>query len=248
MKTITSLTNPDIKYITSLHSAKGRAQHNQFIAEGIRVCETLLDSSIKLSRLYATHAMVEQAKLMVHDEERIVAVSAKVMEKISTSVTPSGIMGVFAIPKPADLDDLAAGVVLAQISDPGNMGTLIRSAAALGARSVVVVEGTDIWNPKVVQASAGTLGSVKIFRATWEELVEHKKDFMLNALVVEGGNAPETINKKNCLLVVGSEAHGIPAQWLAQCDQEITLSMPGKIESLNAAVAGSIAMYQVFAR
>jgi len=248
MKTITSLTNPDIKYITSLHSAKGRAQHNQFIAEGMRVCQTLLDSSIKLSRLYATHAMVEQAKLMVHDEERIVAVSAKVMEKISTSVTPSGIMGVFAIPKPADLDDLAAGVVLAQISDPGNMGTLIRSAAALGARSVVVVEGADIWNPKVIQASAGTLGSVKIFRATWEELVAHKKDFMLNALVVEGGNAPETINKKNCLLVVGNEAHGIPAQWLAQCDQEITLSMPGKIESLNAAVAGSIAMYQVFAR
>ncbi|MCL5875576.1 MAG: RNA methyltransferase [Candidatus Dependentiae bacterium] len=247
MKTITSLINPDIKYITSLHSAKGRAQHNQFIAEGVRVCQTLLDSSVKLSRLYATHAMVEQAKLIA-PEERIVAVSAKVMEKISTSVTPSGIMGVFAIPKPTDLSDLGSGVVLAQISDPGNMGTLIRSAAALGAGSVVVVEGADIWNPKVIQASAGTLGAVKIFRATWQELLEHKKDLMLHALVVEGGKSPETINKKNCLLVVGNEAHGIPAQWLGQCDEEITLSMPGKIESLNAAVAGSIAMYQVFAR
>ena len=247
MKSITSLTNPDIKYITSLHSTKGRAELNQFVAEGIRVCQTLLDGSLKLSRLYATHAMLDQAKLMA-DENRIVVVSAKVMEKISTSVTPSGIMAVFAIPKPADLADLSAGVVLANISDPGNMGTLIRSASALGARSVVVIEGADVWSPKVVQASAGTIGALKIFRCTTQELLEHKGDFKLNALVVEGGASVESINKKNCLLVVFNEAHGIPGELLASCDQEITLSMPGKIESLNAAVAGSIAMYMVFAR
>ncbi len=248
MKSITSLINPDVKYITSLHSAKGRAQHNQFIAEGIRVCQTLLESSLKLSRLYATHAMLDQAKLMVNDEDRIVAVSAKVMEKISTSVTPSGIMAVFAIPKPADLADLGAGVVLAHIADPGNMGTLIRSAAALGARNVVTIEGADVWSPKVVQATAGALGAVKIFRCTTEELLEQKGELKLNALVVEGGASVESASRKDCLLVVGNEAHGIPHDLLVACDQEITLSMPGKIESLNAAVAGSIAMYMVFAK
>ncbi len=247
MKTITSLTNPDIKYLTSLHTAKGRAQHNQFIAEGIRICQTLIDGSIKLARLYTTHEMLTQAQQMASDD-RITTVSVKIMEKISPSVSPSGIMGVFTIPKPLDLADLGSGLVLAQISDPGNMGALIRSAAALGARSVVVVEGADIWNPKVVQASAGTLGNVKIFRPSWQELLDAKGNLKLHALVVEGGASPEAVNKRDCLLVVGNEAHGINPAWLAQCDQEITLSMPGKIESLNAAVAGSIALYMVFAR
>lgn len=246
MKTITSLTNPDIKYITSLHTSKGRAQHNQFIAEGIRVCQTLLESPIKLSRLYTTHAMLEQAQQLANDD-RIVTVSAKVMEKISPSVSPSGILGVFAIPKPTDFADLGPGLVLSQIADPGNMGTLIRSTAALGAKSVVIIEGADIWNSKVVQASAGTLGAVKIFHMSWEELLENKRDLQLNALVVKHGESLETISKKNCLLVIGNEAHGIAPQWLARCDKEITLSMPGKIESLNAAVAGSIALYLVFA-
>jgi len=247
MKTITSLANPDIKYITSLHTPKGRAEHNQFIAEGIRICQTLIDSPIKLARLYTTHAMLTQAQELAPDE-RITTVSEKIMEKISPSVSPSGIMGVFTIPKPLEIADIGSGLVLAQISDPGNMGSLIRSAAALGARSVILIEGADIWNPKVVQASAGTLGAVKIFRASWEELLANKGDLKLHALVVEGGIAPEKIDRKKCLLVVGNEAHGIKHEWLATCDEEVTLSMPGKIESLNAAVAGSIALYMVFAR
>jgi RNA methyltransferase, TrmH family len=123
------------------------------------------------------------------------------------------------------------------------MGTLIRSCAAMNYKTVVCIKGTDPWSPKVVQASAGTIGMVNIFQVTWDELIQNKQNLNLCALVVSGGNKPQDIDLSNTLLVVGSEAHGIPDEWLGQCEQKLTLPMPGKTESLNAAVAGSIALY-----
>jgi TrmH family RNA methyltransferase len=141
------------------------------------------------------------------------------------------------------LDQLTTGIVLAQISDPGNMGTLIRTAAAMNKKTVVCVETVDPWNPKVVQATAGALGSVSLFCMTWDELLRSKKNIPLCALVAQDGKMPDTINLKDALIVVGNEGAGIPDAWIAQCDEKITLPMPGKCESLNAAVAGSIALY-----
>ncbi len=123
------------------------------------------------------------------------------------------------------------------------MGTLIRTAAAMNKKTIVCVESVDPWNPKVVQATAGAIGSVNIFCINWDELLLNKKNLSLCALVAINGKNPDTVNLQNSLIVVGNEAHGIPEQWIAACDTQITLPMPGKFESLNAAVAGSIALY-----
>ena len=245
MKTITSRTNPEVKKVTSLHQAKYRTQHNQFIAEGVRVCSTLVDAGHQPHAVYATENMLEKARTFVN-ENILVLVSDHVMEKISTAATPSGILCVFSIPQAPAPEQLNSGIVLVQIADPGNIGTLIRTAAAMNTQSVVIVEGVDPWSPKVVQASAGTIGYVNVFQLTWDQLITHKKDLKLYALVISGGKDPKKLAFKNALLVVGSEAHGIPPQWINDCDEKITLSMPGKIESLNAAVAGSIALYVAF--
>ncbi len=149
----------------------------------------------------------------------------------------------FSIPQSPSPCALTSGIVLARITDPGNMGTLIRTAAGLNIKSVVVIEGTDPWSPKVVQSSAGTIGMVSLFAWNWETLMMHKKNYTLCALVIAGGKNPSQVPLHNALFVVGSEAEGIPPAWTEQCDETITLPMPGSTESLNAAVAGSIMLY-----
>lgn len=244
---ITSTQNPTIKLLRSLHEKKGRIIHQQFLAEGLRICSTLSKGNIKLAQLYATESHYNKA-LTITDKDSITLVSDEVMNKISFAATPSGIVGLFNIPKEPKTELLGTGLVMATISDPGNMGTLIRTAAALAIQSVVIVQSVDAWNPKVVQASAGTLSQVTIFTMQWPQLITLAKqnNIKLSALTVTGGKDPKKISDENRLLVVGSEAHGLPKDWIFDCDETITIPMPGDVESLNAAVAGSIALYLIF--
>ena len=173
------------------------------------------------------------------------------MKKISSATTPSGILGIFKLPKQPAFKENKPGLVLAHIADPGNMGTLIRTAAALNVTTIICIQGADPWSPKVVQASAGTIGAVTIFRMTWDELITIKQSQPLCALVTpEHSNAQpiETARCPNGLLVIGSEAHGLPKEYVASCDKKLTIFMPGAAESLNAAVAGSLAAYVIFKR
>lgn len=241
MKHITSVTNSTVKQIVGLHDATQRQALGLCIVEGIRAVKTFI-AHCALEQLYITSEKFELVKDLC-PSDMITLVENHVMRKISTATTPSGIVAIVKIPKAPNPTELTSGLVLAQITDPGNMGTLIRTAAALSIRSIIVVEGTDPWSPKVIQASAGTIATVKIFTWSWEQLLTHKKDLHLNALVVSGGASPETLTADNQLLVVGNEARGLPNSWQQDCDQLITIPMPGNVESLNAAVAGSIALY-----
>lgn len=245
MKNINSLQNQQIKNVQKLHSVKGRGEQDKFLAEGIRVCETLLNSNLQLDQIYVTEAMQAEA-LKIISAQNITVVTRNVMEKISVLQTSSGLVGVFKIPKHPSTKDLSSGIVLDNISDPGNMGTLIRTTAAVGVKTVIVFDGVDPWAPKVVQASAGTIGQVNIFQINLEKLIATKGKLKLCALVVSGGEKPQELNFKNSLLVVGNEAHGISDQVLNVCDQKMTLPMSKNVESLNAAVAGSIALYLAY--
>jgi TrmH family RNA methyltransferase len=245
LKTIGSRDNAEIKKVCALKQSKYRNQEQEFIAEGVRVCSGLIAQGHLPLALYVTPAMVSEARKLV-DDHFIVQVYPHIMEKISSATTPSGMLGVFAIPPTPTADRLTAGIVLAGIADPGNMGTLIRSAAACGVESVIIIDGADVWSPKVVQATAGAIGAVKIFNWSWEQLIAHKGNKKLHALVVDAGENIDTVAPDNALLIVGNEAHGIPATWLTQCDTLNNLPMSNATESLNAAIAGSIAMYITF--
>lgn len=113
----------------------------------------------------------------------------------------------------------------------------------MGYKNVIIVQGCDPWSPKVIQASAGTIALVSIIQCSWEELIAKKGSTKLCALVVKDGYKPEDLDLKKSLLVVGNEAQGLPEAWIGQCEQKMTIPMPGNTESLNAAVAGSIALY-----
>lgn len=245
LKTIIYRSHPDIISVHALRKSKERVEQQRFIAEGIRACTTLLESNSKLEQLYATEQMLSQIPDHIKSDQ-ITLVTQPVMEKISQATTPSGLLGVFQIPQTQPDDTLTPGIVLARIADPGNMGTLIRSCAAMNIKNVITIEGADPWSFKTVQSSAGYIGNVTISSMQWEELLNKKKDSKLCALVVKEDKKPQEIDLQNTLLVVGSEAHGIPEAWLKSCEATFSLPMPGKVESLNAAVAGSIALYLLY--
>lgn len=244
MKKITGLSNPLIKHIVSLHASKNRRAHKQCIAEGIRTIETLMSGHLEPHYILALPQHMDTAlALKVHANTAILEVSDSVMHKISPAATPSGILAIFAIPDFSTITLKTPGIVLANISDPGNMGTLIRTAVALNLKTIVIVDGADCWSPKVVQSTAGTIGTMPVYTLSWQELQEHTHDISLCGLVVSGGKNPNNIDLKKQLLVIGNEAHGIDAAWINDCNELLSLPMPGNAESLNAAVAGSIAMY-----
>jgi RNA methyltransferase, TrmH family len=245
MKTITSLQNPDIKKIAQLGDAKERKTQKRFIVEGLRALETFLNANWKPQALYATPDMHEDAQELFDTE--ITVVSDAVMKKISQATTPSGILGVFAIPAQPPAKELRSGIVLAQLADPGNVGTLIRTCAALGQKTVICIDSVDVWSPKVVQSSGGTLALMNVFHYSWDELVQQRITQNIIGLVARGGKVPSQKLFKDALIVVGSEARGLPTHWQEECDELVTLPMPGNVESLNAAIAGSIAMYLAWA-
>lgn len=247
-KIITSVQNPLIKRIVALQQTKCRVQYGEFIAEGQRVVQTMVNTPLQLVNLFLTDPKQVRQLTAKIPNEKIIIVAENVMEKISTASTPSGILAVFKIPQQPSNEIMGDGIVLADISDPGNMGALIRSAAAMARKTVVVVGGADPWSPKVVQASAGTISTINIYHFDWHELVKRKRERKLRliALVIAGGKKAQQLSFSNSLLVVGNEAHGIPEQWLSTCDEQMTIEMSGNIESLNAAVAGSIALYLAY--
>lgn len=246
INTITSLQNELVKEIAKLRNPKKRRETRRFLVEGMRACEPFLNSKFPLVHLLFTETHKAWAEKLPVDQRALILVTETIIKKLSSAVSPSGILAVFDIPLSFYQEPvLGSGIVLANIQDPGNAGTLIRTATALGAH-IVCVEGVDPFNEKIVQASAGTLAHAKISQLSWENLIAcaRAQNILLTALVVKGGSPlTEQKDQKKRLLVVGNEANGLPDAWTATCDEKITLPMPGQAESLNAAVAGSISLY-----
>lgn len=245
---ISSTSHPLIKEIAHLQQPSFRRQKRWFVAEGLRVVQSFLHAGYQPLYLFCQEYVrsVEIERLCDHHET--IFVSEHVLHKMSSCKTPSGILAVFDQPSSDFENSTTPALVLAQISDPGNMGTLLRTAAACGLKTAIVVEGVDPWSSKVIQASAGSIAHLSVYELAWQKLVLHakKQKITLHALVVDG--SPELCTNRNQFLIVGNEAHGIPKEWQQECDIRSTIVMPGKTESLNAAVAGSIALYNSFVR
>jgi TrmH family RNA methyltransferase len=227
-------------WIKSLHSPKTRKPTGCCLVEGLRTFTTFLNSVHVLKDLYITQKALDAHKVTLALHHYTV-ISDSDMEQISAATTPSGILAIFEINPIKAL--LGAGVVCARLQDPGNAGTLIRTCAALNKKTVVFVESVDPWSPKVIQSSAGTIAQMNIHELSWHGLKQQKDSVPLYALVTQNGQQPTPAHADG-LFVVGNEANGIPPEWIKDCDQKITLAMPGNTESLNAAVAGSIALYE----
>ncbi len=241
MKNITSLTHSFTKEIVKLRdNASARRTSGLCVVEGHRAISTFIEAGIKLTTLVWTDSYQQEIPEVAADVVKYM-VSDEVMSKISSLQTPSGILAVAKIPVPkAEITD---GILLDNLQDPGNAGMLIRSAAACNQTTILKIGGVDVWSPKVVQASAGAVALVSIHQIGIHDLPRIKKSKKLIALVAHDGESFDTADLSNSILIVGNEGKGISAELLAISDMQVTLSMPGNTESLNAAAAGSIAMY-----
>lgn len=249
---IQSLINPKVKHLVALQKKTYRQEHKQFLAQGVNVYTTLLQAGLTLHSVFVTAQAHDEHHLVLKPDTMFVVTDA-IMQKISTQEAPTGIVAIFAMPNDfykgldprseSGMTGMANAIVLHNIQDPGNMGTLIRTAAAMNIKTVVTIQGVDPYHPKVVQASAGALGYVNIVQTQWPIFYQTYKNIAMCALVVDGGQAPETISLQDCMLVIGNEAQGLPHEIIKSCNLKLTIPMPGKIESLNASMAGGIAMY-----
>ncbi len=208
------------------------------------------------TKLSAAGAHLETVFVSVDDEAMTakvsglgadaVIVSPSVMAKIAGTQHPRGPVAVMAIPPEAPAFDRSL-LVSWGVGDPGNVGTLIRSAAAFGLGFLSGPGTADPWSPKVLRAGAGAHFRTSIERPTVLSVASlQERGYLVVAAVVSGGDAPERIaGIPLCAILVGDEGAGLPPEVVAQADVLISIPMPGLTESLNAAVSGSLLAYEL---
>lgn len=249
MEIITSKDNEQIKLIRALHLKKHREEKGLFLAEGTK----LVDESIEVGKVLNCLCMSESYYLenggdysSVY-ESFISVIEDKLFDSVSTMVKPEGILAILEINQGEDLSREKA-LMLDGIKDPGNLGTIIRSCEAFDFKDIILVNDcVDVYNPKTIRASMGSVFRVNILRAD-EELIKDYKEQGYSLISTDLGDSVE-ISKVNLqekyILVIGSESHGV-SQWVRDLsDFTVRIPMSEALDSLNAAIAASIAMYEL---
>jgi len=232
------LSKNQVKFIRSLKKKKFRQANQLFLAEGIKVVEELIQSSFKLHKLYCTTSYLNP--LNIADLQII---TEKELASISEFSNPNQVMGIFQIPEEKDLARTGLTVVLDGINDPGNLGTIIRLCDWFGITQLICSENTvDCFNPKVVQASMGSLTRVAV---NYVDLVDYltPESRTIYGTFLSGENIYKTEPDSNSVLILGNEANGISESIEKVIQKKITIPQFGnqqQTESLNVAMATAI--------
>ncbi len=251
------LSKAQAKAVTALTRKKYRLQRGEFLVEGVRLCEEALTSRFRTKRLIVCRDLLrgQRADALLHlAEEKGVPVfetDRRTLERISETVHSQGVVAVLAT-QSAELSSLIRKrrglvVILDQVSDPGNVGTILRTAAWFGVRGAVLGTGTVEWtNPKVVRSSAGALFHLPVVQGLETERVLRtfrEAGFTLVATDVRHG---EVLRSKpwptKTALVLGSEAHGLRTVLVPLVDRVVRIPRRGYGDSLNVAIAAGILM------
>lgn len=235
------LTKSQIKYIQSLGHKKHRDAEGLFLAEGPKIVgEWLQEPGLRLQTVYATQQWIDQQD---HLTVPVQVVTEDELTKISQLQTPNQVLAVIhQQERPVTLTAVSSLVLaLDTIQDPGNLGTIIRIADWFGISAIVCSrECADIYNPKVVQSTMGSLVRVKVLYADLAEWIESQPGCRVYAAVLEGQDVGRMDVLKAGVLVIGNESKGISEQVMEKVNVRITIPRKGKAESLNAAVATGI--------
>ncbi len=250
---ISSPHNPKLKLIRALQGrAKERRDAGAFLAEGIRLVEEAVISNWKIRFVLFDETLNDRGMLQVEglrsrgvDVEEI---STGLMKSISETESPQGILAVLELTNLA-LPNLPTFVLIPdQIRDPGNLGTLLRTAAAVGVQAVLLPpETTDAFAPKVVRSGMGAHFHLPIRSMNWQEIEQVVRSASLQVFLADmDGQSCWAMNLQVPLaLVIGGEADGASEQARRLANGKISIPMPGQAESLNAGVAGSVLMFEV---
>jgi TrmH family RNA methyltransferase len=230
----------EIKLFSSLKLKKFRQKYGLFVVEGAKTVAELVHSSMKVRHILTSHELPFDA-----GDISVAHISVKEMERLSSMDNPPGILAVVELPSyGAEISEDSKGPVMALdgIRDPGNLGTMIRTADWYGVRDILLSEDcTDVFNPKCLHASMGSFQRVRCHYGTLKNLIPGT-GLPVVGCTLHGSNIRETNLPERCVLLIGSESHGISAGLLPLLDLQITIPRFGQAESLNAAVAAAIAL------
>lgn len=227
-----------IKFISGLQQKKQRLIHKMFVAEGVKVVQELLDADFELHQLYTT----EDDFKSVSDSKKLI-VSAEDLKKISALTTASSCLAVFKIPEQKELYQSGLIVALDAIRDPGNLGTIIRLCDWFGIQQLICSNETvDVYNPKVVQATMGSISRVNVSYINLEDFIS-TTSLPVFGTFMNGENIYSTTLPQEGIIVMGNEANGISKEVENSIQHRLTIPRFGtlqKTESLNVATATAI--------
>ena len=249
VETITSRQNPLMTHLRKLASSRSyRKKSGEYLCDGTK----LLDEALKWGAPVQTAVFSDGVDIpALPDTVRAVRVSGDLMRSVSPMETPQGALFTVALPE-TKLPETLAGkhyLVLDGVQDPGNVGTVIRTANALGMDAVVLTGAcADLYSPKTVRAAMGALFRQPVLTCTTDELLQLLR---ANCLKLYGAALTDTAQDLRRMplspaaVAIGSEGRGLSAQLLAQCDGQIIIPMQPGAESLNAAVAAAVVMWEI---
>lgn len=251
MQTITSVSNERIKALAALSQRKARLAAGQYLVEGEKmVGEALESAQVSCLIVQADRQELFAPIIARANAAEILLLAPHVLEKLSATKTPQGIMAVVALPEPCKAEALGERiVVLDGLQDPGNVGTILRTAEAAGVQGVVLSEDcADVFAPKTLRATMGSVFRMPMLRsgAVQPILADLRgRGWAILASELEGEPFEQTaaVLKAPWALIIGSEAHGVSEPLRAQATHHVRLPMRGNGESLNAAVAAGIMLY-----
>lgn len=254
-----SLQNPRVKQLVKLRDRRPRDRSKTFMIEGYRELERAVRMKYPVTEIYHCPSLYlgDNEPDLVDDAKQLGAevfeVSEPVFRKISYRDRPEGLVAV-AAQRTTTLEDLPTVerplyLVAVTIEKPGNLGTMLRTADAVGADAVIVCDRcTDLFNPNVVRASLGTLFTQPIVETTTEELLPWLESRGVTVVVTTPTAEQlytETSLDRSIAIAVGSEQLGLPDRWLEAPGEKIRIPMKGDIDSVNAAVATAIVLFEV---
>ena len=261
-KTITSLTNPLIKDIRALAMRKVREEAGLFVAEGLKLVADAIDGGWPI-RVLIHRAGEDKPEMKPMLREAVAAtrrgggevleVTTEILEKLSRRDNPQTVIGVFAqrLEKLAGLtiagDELWVG--LDRVRDPGNLGTIIRTADVVGARGIMLIgETTDPFGIEAVRATMGSIFNIRLAAGSAEEFLRWQRSFRGRVVGTHLAGAVDyrTVDYGGpCLLLMGNEQQGLPDELAKACDALVKIPMRGKADSLNLAVATGVMLFEM---
>jgi TrmH family RNA methyltransferase len=256
---ISSRHNKQLKLVRSVFRKKGRSKHNLAPLEGVHAVTEALEAGAAFDRVFAVESLAsassggpELLERLKRNSVELVWVDEQLVSSIADTESPQGITALVHI-NYAELGRVLESqgtvvVALAGLQDPGNLGTLVRSAECLGARGVVVLPGTvDPYNPKVLRSTAGALFRLPLARADNQELLDQAAKRDMRVLAAEPRKAVKSWELDwtiPSVLIIGNEARGIPRTLSTAADRRVAVPMQSPVDSLNAAMAATILMYE----
>ena len=244
------LVKQRIKYIQTLGQKKFREKEGFFIAEGPKLVHELLEADVTaVKEVYALKEWIDNS-LVLPANISIVEISEQELEKISQLTTPNLVVAIVQQFDSGNTITAKDQITLAldKVQDPGNLGTIIRIADWFGIKQIVCsLDSADMYNPKVVQSTMGSIARVKIIYTDLKEWLAVQKNIPIYAASLQGENIASIKKINEGIIIIGNESKGISKELLKRAMIRITIPAKGKAESLNAAVATGIILSHILA-